>query len=116
MSYLPQGVAKIEVNCMALVVRPYCAMLLQIPESEVKIYILNAKKGCLLQLLPPYLVSRCVCPSVRWLSAAPSLSRRRHHVGLGMGGLPVLLRHIVKSIYSTLFKKRNQTILSCFFN
>ena len=106
MTYLPQGFVDIEVNRMALVVRPYCAILLQTPESEVKIYILNAKKGCLLQLLPPYLVSRCVCPSVRWLSAAPSLSRRRHHVGLGMRGLPVLLRHIVKSIPSTLFKKK----------
>ena len=106
MTYLPPGLASIEVNRMALVVRPYCAILLKTPESEVKIYILNAKKGCLLQLLPPYLVSRRVCPSVRWLSAAPSLSRRRHHVGLGMRGLPVLLRHIVKSFLPLCSRKK----------
>ena len=39
MTYLPQGFVDIEVNRMALVVRPYCAILLRTPESEVKIYI-----------------------------------------------------------------------------
>ena len=64
MTYLPQGFVNIEVNRMALVVRPYCATLLQTPESEVKIYILNSKKRLPTSVATP-LFSFSMCLPIR---------------------------------------------------
>ena len=118
MSYLPQGLANIEVNCMALVVRPYCAMLLQIPESEVKIHTyLKCQKGLPTSVATP-LFSFSMCLPIRPVAFCSPFTQPTPPPRGTWNERIACIAQTYCQVFSFYFvqEKRIQTILSCFFN